>query len=109
MAEAWSTVVTREPEWDDFSRERVEALMALDHRTCPSCQNYMTLDPQGPTSWTVTAPDGRKFVIEALRCVTCGLEEMARRQWGDQHKDDKPNASGALASDGLMLVAQPKD
>lgn len=102
------TIVTREPEYDDNTRSRLMALVAWDARCCTTCGNYDSLDPQGATGHTVTAPDGRVFEVEIYRCITCGVEQWARRQWGEEHKNDKPNATGNLAADGLNWVAQPR-
>jgi hypothetical protein len=40
--------------------------------------------------------------------VVCGLEEMVRRGWREEHKDDKP-VGGALASDGLIFIPRPHE
>lgn len=108
MADAWSTVVTREPEYDDFSRSQIFALMAWESRICPSCRNFDTLVPAGKDERTAITPDGRVFEVQMHRCLACGVEELVRREWREVHKDDRPSDTGALASDGLLFIARPE-
>ena len=109
MADAWSTVVEREPEYDEHGQAEILALMAWESRCCPACGNYMTVVSQGAAERNVTSADGRTFSVQMHRCLPCGLEEVVRREWHEAHKDDKPNAAGALASDGLIFVARPQE
>lgn len=109
MADAWSTVVEREPEYDEYTRSEILGLMAWESRTCPACNNYLTVVPQGANDTHVTTADGRTFEVQMHRCVACGLEELVRREWHETHKEDAPNPTGALASDGLIFIARPKE
>lgn len=109
MADAWSTVVTKEPEYDDFTRSQVLAMLAWESYCCPKCGNYDSMRPAGKAGPTVDGPHGETFEVQLHRCDSCGLEEMVRRQWHEAHKDDKPNFSGALASDGLIFIARPQE
>lgn len=109
MADAWSTVIEREPEYDDFTRSEILALMAWESNVCPKCGNYDSMRPAGKASQHAIGPNGETFEVQFHRCSACGLEELVRREFNDAHKDDHPNASGALASDGLIFIARPHE
>jgi hypothetical protein len=108
MADAWSTVVTREPEWDDYGRAEIYALIAYESGQCPRCGNYDVLVPQPKaTDRTAEAPDGRQFDAAAYRCVSCALKDLAERVWRQSNQGaGEPN--GPHPSDGLMFVARPR-
>ena len=108
MADAWSTVVAREPEYDELGQSEILALMAWESRCCPSCSNYDSFVPQGEAPQDVRTPDGRTFTVQLHRCLACGLEEMVRREWNDSQKHAPSYPGAALASDGLIFIARPK-
>ena len=108
MADAWTTVVTREPEYDADSRARVLALMAWESNRCPKCHNYDSIEPvptaeQGVVTW----PNGRAFRIHQYRCQACGALEIFQRHWTAEHEKDKPFPGQAMPIDGLMTVVRP--
>lgn len=109
MADAWSTVIEREPEYDDYSRSSILALMAWESRCCPKCGNYMSIVPQGNADRHVTTADGRTFEVQLHRCLPCGLEEVVRREWHDSQKNAPAIPGGALASDGLIFISRPQE
>lgn len=109
MADAWSTVIEREPEWDEYTQSRVLAYIAYQSRCCPSCGNYQSMVPAGEDKRTVAGPDGQVFKVQMQRCVACGLEELVRREWHAAHKDEVPNQTGALSGDGLSFVPRPEE
>lgn len=106
MADAWSTVVTREPEYDEHTRAQLTALQLWDAQCCPVCGNHGSLVPQGSTDRTARAPDGTRFEVLMYRCVACGIKDLASRLWREDHKEDQPTAEGALAADGLTFIVR---
>lgn len=109
MADAWSTVVTREPEWDDYTRSRVLALAAWEARRCSSCGNYESMVPLKSDLRHVTWPDGQVFAVEQYRCLACGSADLIKRDWQTAHEKDKPTTGQHAAGDGRMFVARPVD
>lgn len=109
MADAWSTVVTREPEFDDYTRSRILALGVYEAVRCPNCGNWDALVPLKTATRHVTwdEHDGRKVEVAQFRCVFCGAADLIRRDWNAQHEKDKPTTGQAAAGDGRMFVARP--
>lgn len=73
MADAWTTVVTREPEWDDESRDLVLDLREHDRLIHPGCGNHMSLSMD-------------KDVIRYVGhfkpvCEDCRAIEIERERW----------------------------
>jgi hypothetical protein len=62
MAQAWTTVVTREPEWDDDSRDRVLSLAAHDGEMCPDGCGLPVHESTGPGPFLID-----KYVCNATK------------------------------------------
>lgn len=110
MADAWSTTVTREPEFDDYTRSRVMALLAWEAGRCPKCGNYDTLVELRRDNRYVNWPQhgGRRFEVTAWRCTACGAADIVERDFTTKHAKDKPPAAGVFApGDGRMYSARP--
>jgi hypothetical protein len=109
MADAWSTTVTREPEFDDYTQSQVMALAAYEAGQCPNCHNYDCLVPLKTDTRHVTWAQhgGQKFAVLQYRCLACGAADLIRRDWSTQHEKDKPVRGQALAADGRMFVSRP--
>ena len=107
MADAWSTVVTREPEFDDYTRSRILALAAWEARRCSTCGNYESLVPLKTDLRHVTWPDGEVFAVDQYRCLACGSAEIIKRDYQSDHEKDKPTRGQFAAGDGRMFVARP--
>ena len=109
MADAWSTVVTHEPEFDDYTRARILALAAWEARQCSACGNYESLVPLKNDLRHVTWPDGQVFAVEQYRCLACGAADLIKRDWQNDHENDKPQRGQFAAGDGRMFVSRPFD
>lgn len=110
MADAWSTIVTREPEYDDITRSRVLALAAWESKRCPKCHNYGSVVSLPTTdAGLVTWPDGSAFRIHQYKCQACGALAIFERHWAAEHENDKPFPGEAMPIDGLMSVARPAE
>lgn len=109
MSDAWSTVVDRKSEWNDYTRDRVYALMAYEAQQCPGCGNYDTLVPldKDLKHVTWTQHDGRKIEVRQMRCVACGAADLVKRDAAERHKDDKPATGRAAWADGRMFATRP--
>lgn len=107
MSQAWSTIVTREPEWDDLTRSRALSLVAYDSKCCPSCATYDSMVPIKDSAREVTWPDGSVYTVKQLRCQACGASETVRRDFVEQHKDHKPVPYTASPADGLKFIIEP--
>lgn len=105
------TVVTRESEWDDYTRSRVLALAAYEGQQCPNCGNYMTLVdlPANLLHVRWAEHDNRKFAVGQYRCLACASADTVKRSWSERHGDEKPQPGQAAAGDGLMFMARPID
>ena len=102
-------MVTREPEFDDYTRSRIFALMQWESRQCSTCGNVDSLVPLKNDERNVAWPDGRTYVVEQFRCLACGAADLVRRDFQEAHKDDKPVKGVAAAGDGRRFVARPVD
>lgn len=109
MADAWSTVVTREAEWDDYARSQVMALATWEAGRCSSCGNYDCLVPLKADLRHVTwgQHDGRKFAVEQYRCLACGAADIIKRDWLARHEKDEPKPGQFAAADGRQFRARP--
>lgn len=109
MVDAWSTIVTREPEWDDYGRARAMALGESERLRCPTCQNYDALVPlKSDLRYVRWAEHGnRRVEVAQYRCIYCGASELVRRDWEARHEKDKPVEGRAAPGDGRMFVARP--
>gem|GEM_PF-2179094 len=104
--------MTRAPEWDDYSRSRALALLALEDGQCPGCRNYDSIVPSDPPRGVkpnTTLPDGRVVQVSQFRCFACGLVEVVKRDWMTAHEKDEPIPGRPSAGDGRMFVAQLRD
>lgn len=111
MADAWSTVVEREPEYDDYTRSRVMALLAWEAGRCPKCRSYDSLVPLPKELRHVTWEEhnGRKVEVAQVLCVVCGAADLVQRMWSERHAKDKPIPGQAAPADGRQFVAYPAD
>lgn len=102
------TIVTREPEWDDYARAEALALLADDDRRCNECGLPMTYEliDGGPK---VTWPDGRAYQVKVLRCQGCGARDIVRRDYDRKHKAHEHVEGKASPGDGLRLSVEPSE
>lgn len=102
------TIVTRESEWNAYTRSRVYALLAYEGRKCPNCGNFDTLEPVSKDPIRVRWDDfGRRIEVAQYRCITCASTAAVRRAWIEEHENDKPVPGQAAPADGLMFMATP--
>jgi hypothetical protein len=74
MAEAWTTVVTREPEWDDETRDRVLSLAAYEGTMCPDGCGLTIEESMGPGP----------FLIDTFVCNATKARERKKREDEDE-------------------------
>jgi len=103
MADAWTVVVTREPEWDDY--DRAEAIAAVYeaqtrcHRGHSPDQMVELVTAERNVRW----PDGRLFRVRQFRCLGCASVEFRERE--SQRTDPKPVEGVYAPSDGRRTIA----
>lgn len=103
--------MTREPEFDDYTRARVLALMAWEAKRCPTCQNYDCLVPLGSDLRLVTWDNhgGRQYEVAQYRCLACGAADIIRRDWFTAHEKDEAETGRFIPADGRMFIARPAE
>lgn len=84
--------------------------MAAEARQCPRCKNFDSLvpvpDPVNDTKWTEL--EGRRFGVQQLRCVACGLSDLVERDVARVSRAaPEPRPGEAVAGDGRMFVSHP--
>jgi hypothetical protein len=103
-----TTTVTRESEYDDYTRSRVFALMAYESQQCPTCKSFGTLElveePPIPVRWDEY--DGQRIEVRKFRCLACASSAAVRRFWAEKRDGKKPTVLIA-DDDGLMFSATP--
>lgn len=103
-----TTTVTRESEWNAYTRSRAFALMAYEAQRCPKCSNYGTLVPvEEGLRYVRWDEHGRRIEVAQYRCLTCASREAVQRAWAEKHEKDKPEPGKAGPGDGLMFMATP--
>lgn len=96
MADAWATVVEREPEWDDATRTRVEALDWHDNECCSGCGTHESI---------LKDPENNKFDLVEKVCPICASLATYHRIVAE--RDDK--ISKGFGQDPPPEVARPED
>lgn len=120
MADAWQTVVTREPEYDDYTRSRLLALDTWESDRCPTCGCYDVLvrvktESKGHRKVTTdrnvrwAEHDNRAFRVEQFRCLACGAVAAVERDWNKDHENDPPAKGRVAPGDGRIFLARPLD
>lgn len=89
MADAWSSVVETEPEWDDTTRGLVEGL-ALYHEHVHRCGFHQSI---------LDDPETYRFTFATDECEMCAAFDVKRRVMAEEE------AAWAKAHEG----ASPKD
>ncbi len=90
MSEAWSVVVTRDPEWVEPQRDLMVALAQLEQRTCRGCQSDLA------KSLDVGAAAHGVNVDDESVCYVCSAKESHERQLHETHKDDPAFFDGRI-------------
>lgn len=85
--------------------------MAWEGKQCPNCKNYDSLVPLPLARRHVTWPQhgNKMWDVVQYRCLACGAADIIRRDFYEQHKDDKPVPGQFTEADGRMFVARPPD
>lgn len=106
MVDAWSVIVTREPEWDDYTRAEAIASLTVDQYRCRSCgvAGALTEIPKATKHWTWG--DGRKFEVLQFRCLACAAEQTVSRDFNTLHEKHKPAPGVFAPGDGVRWVVQ---
>ncbi len=105
MAEAWSTVVTREPEWDDYARAEAMAEYEAHRMTCRNCGLSESMRPIRKLDRYVNWGDGSRVHVKAYRCLSCMATALVERDQGNAEKDHKTPAGLFAPGDGRRFVA----
>ena len=103
------TVVSRESEWNDYTRSRVFALMAYEAQQCPACGNYDVLVPipKAERRYRWDEHGGQMIEVVQYRCLACGAADVIKRDWSERHAKDQTVTGHASASDGRVFMARP--
>ena len=109
MADAWSVVVTREPEWDDYTRGEALADLEVDLARCSECgvEGAVVAVPAATRHWTWG--DGRKFEVTSYRCLSCAALDTVKRDATAEAEKHKAVRGVYAPLDGLRLVVRPVD
>lgn len=87
MADAWSTVVEREPEWSEGDRAEAEALAHIEAGKCPcGCGQQMEQSMSRDWNWSV----------EHRKCFAGAALDQVRREFDKKFKDDPGRHDGRL-------------
>lgn len=92
-----TTVVTHEPEWDDVTRSRAEALTHLEDTTCASCQNDLLRSSDADVARLGVDVD------DTVVCWSCAAKEQHERHLHEVHKDN-PSFFDGRALIATLLV-----
>lgn len=87
--------VTREPEWDDFQRRRIQALKTYQRGICPNCGIHHSLAEADDFYWT----------YEERFCSTCASAAQFHRALAA--KDEEKVAE--FGEDPEPLIPRPDD
>lgn len=90
-------VVHREPEWDATARAKALAAVEHEKQTCAQCGSSDSVVPVLKEDRYVSHT-GRRFHIEAYRCLACAVLEAARRDFRKRHEKSDS------AEDGLRMT-----
>lgn len=93
------TVITREPLWDDLSRDAAYADWLVELEKCPMCG--------GPRD-ECSDPD-RPWYPDDYRCHKAAALAVADRTWDRAHEKVKPDAYGFLPTDGARVLVARED
>jgi hypothetical protein len=104
-----TTIVTREPEFDDRLRAEYLALVGYEDRCCKTCGNFNTIieDPSARRHVTWDEHGGRVMDVHHFLCLACGASQLIERDFTERHSKNKPAPGQAAPSDGRMIVAAP--
>lgn len=85
------------------------ALMTWESKQCPNCKNYDSLVelPRDLRHVTWGQHGGKVFEVRQYRCMACGAADIIRRDFHEQHKDDKPVMGQYADGDGRIFIARP--
>jgi hypothetical protein len=88
-----TTTVTREPEWDESTRQAAYALYEDKAERCPDCGRLRSecSDPE-----TLYYP-------QLTRCWATAAREVATRKWRAKNEHAKPDSAGYKPDDGTSV------
>jgi len=103
MGDAWKVVVTREPEWNERTRNLALGLSLHDRQTCPGCGLHESIrnDPEN------------LFQLEVEHCPVCRRRDTYLRTLAEQdEKADQPGKPRRPAdiprpADGRHILLRP--
>lgn len=103
-------MVTRESEFDDYTRQRIFALMVAESRQCPKCRNFDTFvplkDEENDKRWTQHGDE--RYGVRQMQCKACALSDLVEREAGRvSEAEPKPQPGQPSISDGRVFIVQP--
>lgn len=107
MSDAWSVVVTREPEWDDYTRAEAIADLEVDRLRCSECGQEGTFEQVREADRFWTWLDGRRFLVQQFRCLACAAVDTIKRDIERENEGKKPQPGVYQPTDGLRVVVKP--
>jgi hypothetical protein len=104
-----TTVVRREPEFDDRLRAEYLAEVGYDDRCCRSCGNFDTLvevkESQRHVTWDEHG--GRVMDVHHFICLACASTDIIKRDFEKRYEKVEPKPGQASPTDGRLIVAAP--
>jgi hypothetical protein len=107
MVDAWSVIVTREPEWDEYTRSEAIADLEVDRMRCGECGQEGTFEPVPNSTRHWTWLDGRVFEVQQFRCLACAALDTIKRDFDNDQRGKDPVKGVYAPGDGLRLVVHP--
>lgn len=100
-------MVHRDSGWDDRARADALALLAWERTRCPTCGQIDTLVelPADVRHVTWTQHDNRIAEVRQYRCITCGAQDLQKRDFAKKHEKTEPRPGEFIASDGRVFIA----
>lgn len=92
-----TTVLTRESEWNDETRELALALTYLEDKTCSGCGNDLEKSLEPSHSWDVD---------DKTVCHACAALATVQRDVSEAHKDEKPHRGRPMHMDGRIFTVR---
>ena len=78
MAQAWTVVVTTEPEWDARTAGLAEGLAQYDQDCCPGCGLHKAI---------LDDPDRHRFEFDETLCSVCAASAVKQRLLDEADQD----------------------
>lgn len=93
--------MTRQPEFDEYTRQEAIAAVLDDKRTCSGCGLTDQFVRVKGDDREVTWGDGRVLYVEAHRCLGCMAIDLITRDFNRRTENKKPTPGVYAPGDGI--------